>query len=178
MKCFSLIFFLQLLPHNFVPVPSKMSTTLKPLIEDANSQYPTTSYSNMTSSVAKHHYHDNTNTEKGVEGEIISPLMEENLRKMEDESPATDVDLKTEIGSNVDDSGDESGNEADIDTYGDYLSIPAFSRLSNMNPNHSRDIFHREFAKVMAEHLVQAALQAGARDNITVTIALLPGCGL
>jgi serine/threonine protein phosphatase PrpC len=47
-----------------------------------------------------------------------------------------------------------------------------------MNPNHSRDIFHREFAKVMAEHLVQAALQAGARDNITVTIALLPGCGL
>jgi hypothetical protein len=44
-------------------------------------QYPTTSYSNMTSSVAKHHYHDNTNTEKGVEGEIISPLMEENLRK-------------------------------------------------------------------------------------------------
>jgi hypothetical protein len=58
-----------------------MSTTLKPLIEDANSQYPTTSYSNMTSSVAKHHYHDNTNTEKGVEGEIISPLMEENLKQ-------------------------------------------------------------------------------------------------
>ncbi|XP_063412783.1 protein phosphatase 2C-like domain-containing protein 1 isoform X2 [Mytilus trossulus] len=168
---------LKLLPSNFVPVPSKISTTLQPLMEDINSQHITTPHSNFSPSIAKQHHHDNTIAEK-EEGRQLSPLIDERLRKIETKSPNTEADLKTEIGSHMGDSDGESGNEADIETYGDYLSIPAFSRMSTINPNHTRDTYHREFAKVMAEHLVQAALQAGARDNITVTIALLPGCGL
>ncbi|XP_052080893.1 protein phosphatase 2C-like domain-containing protein 1 isoform X4 [Mytilus californianus] len=168
---------LKLLPSNFVPVPSKISTTLQPLMEDMNSQHITTSHSNFSPSVAKLHHQDNTIAEKEEEREL-SPLIDERLRKIENKSPNTEADLKTEIGSHMGDSDGESGNEADVETYGDYLSIPAFSRMSIINPNHTRDTYHREFAKVMAEHLVQAALQAGAKDNITVTIALLPGCGL
>lgn len=161
------------MPSNFVPVPSKISTTLKPLIEDVNSQHITTSFSNITQSV-KHH-HDNT---MGDHERELSTVVDTSPRKTDVNTPNTDIDLKTEVGSHINDFDDESGNEADVETYGDYLSIPAFSRMSQMNPNQSRDAFHREFAKVMAEHLVQAALQAGAKDNITVMVTLLPGCGL
>ncbi len=30
----------------------------------------------------------------------------------------------------------------------------------------------------MSERLVHAAIMAGAKDNITATVVLLPGCGL
>ena len=93
---------------------------------------------------------------------------------------ATAEDLKTEVGSTIeaDNSDNESGNEADVETYGDFLSLPSNSRLSNYNPTMTRDQFHREFSRTMAEHLVQAALLAGAKDNITVMVILLPGCGI
>ena len=93
---------------------------------------------------------------------------------------ATAEDLKTEVGSTIeaDNSDNESGNEADVETYGDFLSLPSNSRLSNYNPTMTRGQFHREFSRTMAEHLVQAALLAGAKDNITVMVILLPGCGI
>ncbi|XP_033728301.1 LOW QUALITY PROTEIN: protein phosphatase 2C-like domain-containing protein 1 [Pecten maximus] len=88
-------------------------------------------------------------------------------------------DMLPEIGSHVMHSDDEdSGNDADIETVTDILSIPAFSRLSNYGRTLSREHIQREFAKTMAEHLIQAALLAGAKDNITVTVVLLAGCGL
>ncbi|XP_021354131.1 protein phosphatase 2C-like domain-containing protein 1 isoform X2 [Mizuhopecten yessoensis] len=90
-----------------------------------------------------------------------------------------DDDMLPEIGSHVRHSDDEdSGNDADIETVTDILSIPAFSRLSSYGRTMSREHIQREFAKTMAEHLIQAALLAGAKDNITVTVVLLAGCGL
>ena len=87
-------------------------------------------------------------------------------------------DLRTEIGSQdgFSDNDDESGNEADIDTCIDQYTLPALSRMSIALP--SRDEIHREFAKVLAERLVQAAILAGSKDNASAVVVLLPGCGL
>ncbi len=67
-----------------------------------------------------------------------------------------------------------AGNEGDVDTYTDIMTMPG-SRLS---VSITRDEIHREFARAMSERLVHAAIMAGAKDNITATVVLLPGCGL
>lgn len=36
----------------------------------------------------------------------------------------------------------------------------------------------KELSQAMAEHLTQAAILAGAKDNITVVVVLLPACGI
>lgn len=88
-------------------------------------------------------------------------------------------DMLPEMGSQVMNSDDEdSGNDADIETVTDMISIPTFSRLSSYGKAMSREHIQREFARTMSEHLVQAALLAGAKDNITVQVVLLAGCGL
>ncbi|XP_064598379.1 protein phosphatase 2C-like domain-containing protein 1 [Liolophura sinensis] len=87
-------------------------------------------------------------------------------------------DMYTEEGSGMGDNSDnESGHDGDIDTVGDRTSCPALSRLSDNIPT-SQEEAQREVAKAMAEYLVQAALLAGAKDNITVFVVLLPGSGL
>lgn len=84
----------------------------------------------------------------------------------------------TEEGSLMGDNSDnESGHDGDIDTVGDHTSCPALSRLSENLPTSEEDA-QREVAKAMAEYLVKAALLAGAKDNITVFVVLLPGSGL
>lgn len=91
-----------------------------------------------------------------------------------------DADMQTEIGSCHDDgSGDDSGNEADIDSYLENVSFPGgISRISMVDGPPSREQMQRNLAQMMAQHLVQAALLAGAKDNTSVMIVLLPGCGL
>lgn len=87
--------------------------------------------------------------------------------------------LQIELDSNVaehSDAGNDSGNEADVDTYTDGLTLPSQSQMSGRIQ--TRDELHREFARKMSEHLTQAALLAGSRDNVSVMVVLLPGCGL
>lgn len=67
----------------------------------------------------------------------------------------------------------DSGNEADVDT--DWASTLApddallRSALSNTtNP-------HRQLAKLLSERLVQSALLAGAKDNVSAVVVVLPG---
>ena len=95
------------------------------------------------------------------------------------------VDMQTEIGSNFDiysdeeegdDFLDDSGNEADIDTISDGLTLPSASRMADHVP--TREEMQREFARKLSERLVQSAMLAGAKDNITAMVILLPGCGL
>ncbi|KAL5006051.1 hypothetical protein ScPMuIL_017209 [Solemya velum] len=85
---------------------------------------------------------------------------------------------KKKIGSHVEgyDSEPELGNEAELETIDD-MSRP-FSHLSQYCDISSRDQIQRDVAKKMAEHLVQAALLAGAKDNLTVMVAILPGSAL
>ena len=91
-----------------------------------------------------------------------------------------DHDMQTEIGSHHGDQDEDSGNEADVETCLDNLSpFPGcLSRISMAGGPLTKEQVQRNQAKMMAEHLVQAALLAGAKDNVSVMVVLLPGCGL
>ena len=69
----------------------------------------------------------------------------------------------------------DDGNEADVETLTEMHSIYAQSRLS-MSGAPTRPEMYRSLAQSMAERLVQSALLAGSRDNITAMVILLPGC--
>ncbi len=69
----------------------------------------------------------------------------------------------------------DDGNEADIETLTELQSIYAHSRLSGCP---TRAEMYRSLAQSMCERLVQSALLAGSRDNITAMVILLPGCKL
>ena len=89
-----------------------------------------------------------------------------------------DADMQTEIGSeNGDD--DESGHEADIESYFEDISFPgSVSRISMIDGPPSKEQMQRNQAQYMAEYLIQAALLAGAKDNATVMVVLFPGSGM
>ncbi|XP_061189123.1 protein phosphatase 2C-like domain-containing protein 1 isoform X1 [Saccostrea echinata] len=158
---------LKLLPSNFIPAPSKISTTLRPLIEESNSQ---ANISLITQTPRRVSF-----SEPADDRLKMSPRAS---TMIDIEKNNSDEDMKTENGSHVGPYDEESGNEADVETYGDFLSLPSNSRLSNYNPSMTRDQFQRDLSRTMAEHLVQAALLAGAKNNITVMVVLLPGCGV
>ena len=63
-----------------------------------------------------------------------------------------------------------TGNEADIDTTTDATSV---LRQELVTP--SPEVLYRDFARSMAERLVQSALMARSRDNVSVMVVLLPG---
>ncbi|XP_048772728.1 protein phosphatase 2C-like domain-containing protein 1 isoform X3 [Ostrea edulis] len=159
---------LKLLPSNFIPAPSKISTTLRPLIEESNSQ---ANISLITQTPRRVSFSEPTEDRMKM-----SPRASTMLADLE--KTVLDEDMKTENGSHVGPYDEESGNEADVETYGDFLSLPSNSRLSNYNPSLTRDQFQRDLSRTMAEHLVQAALLAGAKDNTTAMVILLPGCGV
>ncbi|XP_023931873.1 protein phosphatase 2C-like domain-containing protein 1 [Lingula anatina] len=100
------------------------------------------------------------------------PLAENHLKPNYDPD-----DMRTEIGSNTGyESGHESGEEGDVESMTDLLSMPGQSGRSSFAL--TREDIQRDFAKVMSERLVHAALLAGAKDNITAMVILFPGCGL
>ncbi|KAK3577283.1 hypothetical protein CHS0354_008376 [Potamilus streckersoni] len=214
-----------LLPSNQLPVPSVISSTLRPLLEevntsqrvsfsetegsdsslrDENDKGGTSGNSSKPHSLAEiqevkregqrsrpnskismqNAQEDLTNQHKanGEEFNHSMPLERLKLRSGPTQTGKKnlDFDMLTEIGSQKDqeESGDESGNEADFETYEDGFSMPNVSQLSQYGGFLTQEQYQREFAKRMAEHLVQAALLAGAKDNITVMVVLLPGCGL
>ena len=61
-----------------------------------------------------------------------------------------------------------------------FCSVPASVKPSstNMSTTPTPQMFQRDLARTMAERLVQSAILAGARDNISVTVVLLPGAGV
>jgi len=90
-----------------------------------------------------------------------------------------DADMQTEVGSRHGDEESDSGNEADVESFLENVSFPGgISRISMLDGPPSREQIQRNQAQMMATHLVQAALLAGAKDNITAMVVLLPGCGL
>ncbi|XP_022098391.1 protein phosphatase 2C-like domain-containing protein 1 [Acanthaster planci] len=72
----------------------------------------------------------------------------------------------------------DDGNEADVETLTELHTIYAQSRLQEAEEQGSRTEheMYRNLAQQMSERLVQSALLAGSRDNITVMVILLPGC--
>ena len=80
---------------------------------------------------------------------------------------STMIDMTTEVGSHA----DGMSEDGDIDTYTE-ISLP------EQGPAGTREEMLRHFSRAMAERLTQAALLAGSRNNISVMVLLLPGCGL
>ncbi|XP_033101576.1 protein phosphatase 2C-like domain-containing protein 1 [Anneissia japonica] len=68
----------------------------------------------------------------------------------------------------------DDGNDADIETLTELHTIYTQSQLSLYHPTEKE--LYRNLAKNMSERLVQSALLAGSRDNISVIVILLPAC--
>ncbi|XP_067933715.1 protein phosphatase 2C-like domain-containing protein 1 [Watersipora subatra] len=71
---------------------------------------------------------------------------------------------------------EDSGNEADVDT--DWASTVPPNDLAVRSSLSSQPSLHRHLSKLLAERLVQSALLAGAKDNISAVVVLLPGTRL
>ena len=69
---------------------------------------------------------------------------------------------------------DDNQSEVSSECYDDNMSIK-----SDIKPRViTKEEIQRDYARALSERLTQAALLAGAKDNITVMVILLPGCGL
>lgn len=58
------------------------------------------------------------------------------------------------------------------------LSLPDFSEGRESTTPAAESEPRKELAKLMSEYLTQAALLAGAKENVTVMVVLLPACGI
>ena len=87
-----------------------------------------------------------------------------------------EVDLKTEVGSRT--GRDDDDDDVKLTADGDHVSIPVHSDFSSVRGEMTHEEVKRDLARCMAEHLVQAALLAGSRDNISVMVVTFPGCGV
>lgn len=160
---------LQMLPSNHVPPPSRISSCINRLLVTPRVlTTPSEVHSMDTDYLAANR------KEAARVGELQGPRSKIHS-EMNDPAPVVlpnELD-RLENASMADNySGDESGNEADVDTcYTDNMS-----RLLGGLP--TREEIQREYARYIAERLVQAALLAGARDNITAAVILFPGSGL
>lgn len=228
---------LRLLPSNQIPPPSKVNSTLRPLLEELNRHSPAhhsepnsrrvsfssvetprqrklsvekmrpNSYKSPALQSVQEGAADGQAEDKGSRSEVNTPKIsitgsgtpdqiEEGKKSREfhhstptqssitssahKKSRYTDHDMQTEVGSRHGDQDEDSGNEADVDTYLENMSpFPGtISRISVTGGPVTKEQVQRNQAKLMAEHLVQAALLAGAKDNVSVMVVLLPGCGL
>ena len=238
MLLFTPFLIFKLLPSNQIPPPSKVNSTLKPLLEEWNRYSPAqqsepnsrrVSFSSVDTprqrkvsverlrsgthkspalqSVmegATEGQDEDKKARSGSRSEVSTPKISitgsethekqlEREREFHHSTPTLsskpssgqkvskryiDHDMQTEIGSRHGD--EDSGNEADVDTCIDNMSpFPGtISRISMTGGPLTKEQVQRNQAKMMAEHLVQAALLAGAKDNISVMVVLLPGCGL
>ena len=189
---------LQMLPSNHVPPPSSISTSLNYIYDNRESD------TNMNSEYSHSSCHaselEELKAADGFQNESYAQVFGKNGKKISEAKSAFEQhrlmhkesisdaanreksaatqdgsfvgDMQPEVGSQVQSEVGESGNEADVET--DFVTISTRSRLSvqQLNNEHSQ----RELAKAMSERLVQAALLAGSKDNITVMVVLLPAC--
>ncbi|XP_076451912.1 protein phosphatase 2C-like domain-containing protein 1 [Babylonia areolata] len=173
---------MRMLPCNQIPPPSKTSSTLGHLLDmgpDPHTPKTPIADADATSSKKKvtmetDHEHGAKSQEKGStdagvsEKALPSDEAAEGLRIA--------ADLKTEAGSHI---GDWEDPNPKLMVCGDQdmVTLPVHSQLDLASGRTVEDK-RRDLARSMAEHIVQAALLAGCRNNITVMVALLPGCGI
>ena len=100
-----------------------------------------------------------------------SPL--KNFKEEFNDAESTKTDFESMLSALCDD-----GNEADVETLTELHSFYAKSRLSEGFGLVDKKEEYRMTAEVISERLVQSALMAGSRDNITVMVILLEGCQL
>ncbi|KAK7111235.1 protein phosphatase 2C-like domain-containing protein 1 isoform X2 [Littorina saxatilis] len=168
---------MRMLPENQIPPPTQPSSSLALLLQQGASQTPTPAGSDKTSATrttgdkGQRPSDDKRTSEKGADDAAVS---EKTSSATKEEGRRINADMKTEVGSHFGDVDDQLlSHRGGHDT----LTLPEHSRLQ-LGGQGSPEEYRRELAKAMAEYLVQAALLAGSRNNITVMVALLPGCGI
>ncbi|XP_071100744.1 LOW QUALITY PROTEIN: protein phosphatase 2C-like domain-containing protein 1 [Haliotis cracherodii] len=193
----------KMLPTHHVPPPSSMSCSLRPLLDEIENNEKAKQAEAMRATFNKPDSRkvsfSNHDLEHGdlpdieVEASMkeLSNICQSEGDDMSENAQATstpveeiktgqvtgltiEADLKTEIGSHVEDASDlDQGHDLDPD----YLTLPVHADIPDHVPE-TEEEKQRELAKNMAEYLVQAALLAGAKDNISVMVMLLPGSGV
>ena len=94
-------------------------------------------------------------------------------------------DMQTELGSECDEaivSEVNSENNETVSLAEFETANPNLARYTstidhpNLNDDSSVELTDTKLARTMAERLVQAALLAGSRNNITAMVVIFPGC--
>lgn len=107
----------------------------------------------------------------GVDASVVDPEGV-NQTWIDDDMMSQKTDFESMISALME---NDDGNEADVETVTEMQTIYAKSHLSE-KPSWSEKV--RSAAHKVSERLVQAAILAGSRDNITVMVILFPGCKL
>lgn len=162
-------FISQLLPMNRLPVPSRVSTSLMQLFNNRLSIGPSCS----TNEDKKEHRNQlikceltgsssQKNSQRREQKEIKNE--EYNLRDV-NVSTKSELCLKSEENGQPNYLGSLSGVESE-DSRRNIQSVTSQSEI------------RQHFGQVMSRYLVQAAMLAGSRQNITAMVVILPGSGL
>ena len=114
---------------------------------------------------------------------VSTQLIEEDLQSKSEELASNEKSDASKLTAESIINDDDSGEDGDIDTElgsaGESAdgSI-AQSEYSEISIERTQEGIYKQFAQLLSERLTEAALMAGARDNVTVMVLLLPGCGL
>ncbi|XP_041362252.1 protein phosphatase 2C-like domain-containing protein 1 isoform X2 [Gigantopelta aegis] len=178
---------LKLLPSHQIPAPRKMCESIKPLLNppgqselgDRRTSFASTDLTPKSDTdETRTTLSQDTERSRSVSvQENVTPVenldsgRSENISGRSEDMLTIEADLKTEVGSHV---GDD---DVQLSADGDHVSIPVHSDLSSDKEKTQEEI-RRDLARSMAEHLIQASLLAGSRDNITVMVMMFPGCGV
>jgi len=181
----------KMLPSQFIPIPKHVNESLLPLLQECENQENAKELNGSqseksSSSKGKKQDSENGSKQNGfvfgkdakVDSHVTTNETEINTLNLEEANPKTTniiADLNTEIGSQKSETTNDQSLFCDLGE--DYISMPVHSEVEEDVPKTPQD-FRREKAKEMAEQLTQAALLAGSKNNITVMVLLLPGCGM
>lgn len=182
-------------PDHHVPSPSQISSTVNRLLLGPRSQ---TTPSDLNSDVDTDYMAANRKEAErqmtakvdaqGSRQGILRPSTQQSIKSKsavsiqevgKESEKSSPVPSKNDFNENVSlpESCSGNGNEADVDTvYTDAKTLEVLSQISGQAL--TREEIQREYSKILAERLIQAALLAGAKDNLTVMVVLFPGCGL
>ena len=112
----------------------------------------------------------------GTPNTLPSPRFTSINHPREDDGSSDQTEFESMISALME---NDDGNDADIETLTELHTIYAQSRLQEVEQGNPTKLeMYRNLAQQMSERLVQSALLAGSRDNVTVLIVLLPGCKL
>lgn len=155
-----------MLPQNHLPRPATISSTLNLLLSETVLSIHGSEEKGMVTK-------KQTKLMKREKDSNDEDMTEKKQSNIKGKGREIEADLLTEVGSKYSD--EDSSSE--MQDSGEMVSLPLHSNIQ-LEEDKSATSQQRELARAMAEHLVQAALWAGAHNNITVMVVLFSGCEL
>ncbi|KAK0067252.1 protein phosphatase 2C-like domain-containing protein 1 [Biomphalaria pfeifferi] len=162
----------RMLPNQQIPPPSRLSESLLPLLTPRiTSEQKIQSTDNVLNFKTNHNDKSTFHQENGAE--YIPDV--EHCIDTEVDTVAETVDSEVDTVAETVDTEVYTGAESvdtEVDTVVETVNNEGNSTLDSDN-DESKNV---TLAKAMAEQLTYAALLAGATENVTVMVILLPGC--